>query len=226
MWKYLAPLLWEGNVAAEQLLNPVVASQLEEYLVNFLSMELKYLPKLEAKDMIHTIFSFLRYPTFIPHMTLEEANEICHTNAKIDHMDTVGHFIPATIIAREGTNCHISYDGWKDKWNTWSDFTKELQRFAQFGSISARLGSRPEPQLQNLKIGSTVEFFSPRHSGGWVKGTIRRLDIHKPTKMLKSGQIQLQYKVPNTASDREFLHWAHVDDVARVRPISPKSTDA
>jgi len=155
-------------------------------------------------------------------MKLEEAKKVCHVNAKIDHQDTVGHFLPATIIAKNGTNCHISYDGWKDKWNTWSDFTKEIERFAKCGSISDRPGTRPEKQLQNLEIDSVIDVFSPRHPG-WVKGTIRRLDIDKPTKRRKSGQVQVQYRAPNMPSEREFLYWVHIDDVQRVQPFMTNS---
>jgi len=160
--------------------------------------------------------------TFIPHMKMEEAKRVCHINAKIDHQDTVGHFLPATIIDKNGTNCHISYDGWKDKWNTWSDYTKEIERFAKLGSISDRPATRPEEQLQNLDIDDIIDVCSPRHPG-WVKGTIRRLDIDKPTKRRKSGQVQVQYRAPNASSEREFLYWVHIDDIRRVQPFATHS---
>ena len=78
-----------------------------------------------------------KYCPFIPHMSIQEASRlnICDD---IDHRDVFGQYAFATIIKKVGTKLRIHYDGYDSEWNVWSDYIKELHRFAIAGSISAR----------------------------------------------------------------------------------------
>ena len=72
-------------------------------------------------------------PPFKPHMSLQEAYKLNLTDS-VDHRDEKGRFMYAAIYKKQGTNLKIRpFDNWK--WDTWSDFTKEIHRFAKAGSI-------------------------------------------------------------------------------------------
>eukprot|EP01083_Nonionella_stella_P191531 708832_1 len=65
----------------------------------------------------------------IQHMTLEQANKL-RINDKLDHCDLAYRFVSATVTDKQGTHLKIHYDGWSRKWDTWSDFSSEIHRFA------------------------------------------------------------------------------------------------
>ncbi|ETO04074.1 hypothetical protein RFI_33328, partial [Reticulomyxa filosa] len=75
---------------------------------------------------------------FVSCMTLEEAEKL-RPNDKIDHRDDVGRFLLAQVVEKQGSMLKVHYDGWNSKWDVWSDYTRELSRFAASGSISQRL---------------------------------------------------------------------------------------
>eukprot|EP01084_Bolivina_argentea_P067712 123261_1 len=74
---------------------------------------------------------------YVPHLELQDVFKL-QINDAIDHRDEFGEFVLATITHKHGTILKIHYDGWDDKWDTWSDFEKELHRFAKPSSISKR----------------------------------------------------------------------------------------
>lgn len=47
------------------------------------------------------------------------------------YSDQVGRFCYATIVEKSGSNLKIHYPGWKKKWDRWSDWKKEIHRFAK-----------------------------------------------------------------------------------------------
>ena len=106
---------------------------------------------------------------FLSHMILEEACEL-KVNDKIDHRDQVGRFVSSTISEKNGSNLKIHYDGWRAKWDVWSDYKQELYRFAVAGSIS----KRPRHRFLDLKIGDFVLINPRRKHPGWKNGEIRR----------------------------------------------------
>ena len=95
-------------------------------------------------------------------MTREKAQSL-KVRDKIDHKDQVGKFIYATVIEKQGTNLKIHYDGWCRKWDTWSDFSKELHRFAEAGSIS----KRPANRFSALKKGDNIDVYPTHKHPGW-----------------------------------------------------------
>ena len=107
---------------------------------------------------------------FISHMSIEKAREL-EKNDLIDHRDKVGMYLEARIIEKKGTNCLIHYIDYDTKYDVWSDFENELHRFAEYESISKRIGHR----LQDANEGSVV-YFNPLHmrgvSNGWKLGEI------------------------------------------------------
>eukprot|EP01083_Nonionella_stella_P166665 557871_1 len=148
-------------------------------------------------------------PPFVSHMTMEDAMELL-VHDKIDHRDQVGRFVFARVSEKQGSKLRIHYDGWSCKWDTWSDFSTELPRFAVAGSISLRASHRAP--FNALKKGDYVDINpSQRHFGGlldaksgqvkvvyehldpsqrhfgWKVGEIRRLDA-------TSGQVQVVYE--------------------------------
>ena len=137
-------------------------------------------------------------PIFPSHMSLEDASEL-KVHDKIDHRDEIGRFLYATVSQKQGSNLMIHYDGWSKKWDTWSDFKKEIHQFAKAGSIS----KRPAHRLKHLKKGDYIDI-NPTHrhpASGWTCGEIKRFDK-------ESGQIQVIY----TYGDKHYLYWAHLDD--------------
>ena len=75
-------------------------------------------------------------------MTLQEASEL-KINNTIDHRDIVG----AIIKEKNGSILKIHHLGWSEKWDTWSDYKKELYEFAKYKSIS----TRPRRRFFNLE---------------------------------------------------------------------------
>merc|ERR1712228_82748 len=137
---------------------------------------------------------------FQSHLTLNQANKL-KINDKIDHRDQVGRFVLCTIMDKQGTNLKIHYDGWSDKWDTWCDFSKELNLFATAGSIS----KRPAHRFTNLKIMDIIDINPLTRHPGWTVAEIRQMDD-------KSGQVQVAYRC---AKDN-YLYWAHLDNKEEV----------
>ena len=141
---------------------------------------------------------------FTPHMTKKEASNL-KINDMIDHRDNVGRFLLATIINKIGTNCLIHYNEYNEQWNIWSDFKKELYRFAVKHSIS----SRPASRLIDLKCESMVDINALYAYPGWKYGIIRKFDSN-------SGQVQIQYQ-------NGKLYWTHLDNSDEIDIFGIKS---
>eukprot|EP00483_Globobulimina_turgida_P000629 UN00629 len=138
--------------------------------------------------------------SFPAHMTLLEADKL-RVNDKIDHRDGVGRFVYATILEKQHTHLKIHYNGWSRKWDTWSDYEKELHRFAKPGTIS----KRPSHRFRYLKEGDYVDINPIQRHPGWKWGVIRRLDD-------KSGQVNVVYD----SADKNYLYWAHLDNKSEI----------
>ena len=147
-------------------------------------------------------------PPFKPHMTLSQAHKL-KIGDKIDHRDSIGRFVFATVSQKQGTNLKIHYDGWSRKWDIWSNFNEEIHRFAVAGSISKRKAHR----FQHLKKGDFVDINPTQRHPGWKCGKIRRFDQ-------KSGQIQVIYE----SMDKDLLYWAHLDDEAEIAEFTSQSS--
>eukprot|EP01083_Nonionella_stella_P318981 1168430_1 len=84
---------------------------------------------------IQRAFKVYEFTLFESHMTMEDAMKLS-VHDKIDHRDLVGRFVFATVSEKQGSKLKIHYHGWSRKWDTWSDFSVELHRFAVSSSIS------------------------------------------------------------------------------------------
>ncbi|ETO34368.1 HECT-domain (ubiquitin-transferase) [Reticulomyxa filosa] len=140
-------------------------------------------------------------------MTFEEAERLRPTE-KVDHRDEVGRYLLAMIRKKEGTRLLVHYEGWDNKWDIWSDYSKELNRFAVAESIS----HKPNTRLQQLQVGSYVDINPILRHPGWKTGQIRRMDKH-------SGQVQVLYK----ESTQEFLCWTHLNNPQEIAPFMTKT---
>jgi len=116
----------------------------------------------------------------------------------VDHRDTVGRFLLATIMETKGTKLRISYGGWSHKSNIWSDYANEPHLFAIAGSVS----KRPAHRLKHLHRGSFVDVNPPRHPG-WRSAEI--VDC-------RSGQVQVVYEHDHES----WVHWVHLDNTDEV----------
>jgi len=146
-------------------------------------------------------------PAFQSHMTLKQG-KMLKIHDKIDHRDQVGRFVFATVCEKQGTNLKIHYDGWSRKWDTWSDFNKEIHRFAIAGSISKRRAHR----FCELKKSDYVDINPSQRHPGWKCGEIRRLDQ-------KSGQVQVVYE----CAEKNYLYWAHLDNKEEIAEFPTQS---
>ena len=147
---------------------------------------------------------------FVPHMSLEQAQQL-KVFDRIDHRDTVGRFVLATIMEKQGMNLKIHYVKWPRKWDAWSDFTKELHRFAIAGSIFRRKARR----FSNPKVGDYIDINPKCRHPGWKCGEIRIVDDI-------SGQVQVVYE----ELDKKYLCWAHLDDTSEIAAFDTKSSTA
>ena len=148
-------------------------------------------------------------PLFKSHMQLQDAFKL-KLNDKIDHRDSSGRFVYATVSEKQGTNLKIHYVGWARKWDVWSDFQEELYRFAKPGSIS----NRPAHRFKELKKGDHIDINPTRTHYGWKCGEIRRLDQ-------KSGQVQVAYKF----ADEAYLYWAHLDNKQEIAEFRSRANE-
>ena len=122
---------------------------------------------------------------------------------KIDHRNLVGRFCKATIIEKQGTSFKIHYDGWSDKWDTWTVYQlQERFRFAPIGSIS----KRPAHRLTTLKVNDLVDINPLWKHPGWKYGRIRKFDTKS------RGQIQVSYQ----CDDVEYRYWTHLDNELEI----------
>ena len=146
-------------------------------------------------------------PKFPSHMSLEDAYQL-KVNDKIDHRDEVGRFVYATVSQKQGTNLMIHYDGWSKEWDTWSDFQKEIHRFAKAGSISRR----PAHRFKELKKGDYIDI-NPEYGihTGWKCAEIQRFDQN-------SGQVQVVY----VYGYRDCLYWAHLDNEHEIAEFASR----
>eukprot|EP01083_Nonionella_stella_P166664 557870_1 len=149
---------------------------------------------------------------FVPHMSMEDATKLS-VHDKIDHRDFVGQFVLATVTEKQGSKLKIHYDGWSHKWDTWSDFSVDLHRFAVSGSISLRPSHRAE--FIGLEKGDFVDVNPRQRHCGWKVGEIRALAA-------KSGQVQVGYELPN--SEQMYCHWAHLDNSYEIASFASKSS--
>ena len=147
-------------------------------------------------------------PPFQPHMTLQEVFKLKVLD-KIDHRDQVGRFVLATVIKKQGTNLKIHYNGWSREWDTWSDYSREIHRFAVAKSISKRRAHR----FEHLKKGDYVDINPSQLHRGWKCGEILRLDQ-------ASGQVQVAYEAMDK---KRYRYWAHLDNKAEIAAFTSKS---
>ena len=148
-----------------------------------------------------------RVPPFVPHMSLDEAHQL-KVDDKVDHRDTVGRFVLATVMEKQGTNLKIHYVKWSRTWDVWSDFTKELHRFAAAGSIFKRKARR----FVSLKKGDYVDINPKCRHPGWKCGQIRFVDE-------RLGEVQVVYE----QLDKNYLYWALLDDSSEIAEFGTKA---
>eukprot|EP01084_Bolivina_argentea_P288837 495820_1 len=139
-------------------------------------------------------------PLYIPHLELRDAFKL-KIGDTLDHRDEFGLFALATITHKRDAILKIHYEGWSDTWDTWSDFEKELHRFAKPFSIS----QRPAHRLQSLKDGDLI-YINPglKHSG-W-----------KPGKIVQHQQGYGQVEVSYTHDGKNYFIWTHLDNCAEI----------
>ena len=147
-------------------------------------------------------------PFFEAHLTMQEAQAL-QIDDKVDHRDEVGRFLVATVVEKQGSNLKIHYDGWSRRWDTWSDYNKELNRFAAARSVS----ERPAHKFTALIKGALIDINPFRHPG-WKHGGIKRLDE-------KSGQVQVIVYQVGAGKDR--VCWAHLDNENEVALFGTKA---
>eukprot|EP01083_Nonionella_stella_P065360 171193_1 len=144
-------------------------------------------------------------PPYIPHMTIEEASQL-KVGDKVDHMENrgqysngvKGRFYEAMVAKKKGTNLKIHYDDYSQQYDVWSDYQKEIHRFATLHSITLR----PAHRLKNLGKGSLVDI-NPAPHPGWKSGKIVQID---------GGQVKVRYK-----HDGKTYYWrVHVDDADHI----------
>ena len=134
MYKYALKAIGEGDIINQVNISMNHKSYSEDGN-NLPLNENKYISLIVSKQVPGSSLSSI--PSFESYMELPDAFNL-KVKDKIDHRDKVGKFVYATVSEKQGTNLKIYDDGWPKRWETWSDFTKELHRFAKAGSISKK----------------------------------------------------------------------------------------
>jgi hypothetical protein len=93
-------------------------------------------------------------------MTIHEAGQLKKGDT-LDHRDDVGRFAMGTVVRKILRRVRIHYENWGSEWDVWSDYEKELHRFAKYQSIS----QRPPHRFQSLVVGAFLYFNPPKHPG-------------------------------------------------------------
>merc|ERR1712154_290996 len=139
--------------------------------------------------------------TFLSTLSPTRLNEL-KVGDQVDHRDKVGRFLSAEVKAREGTRLLMHYEGWDSKWDEWCDFSKEVGRFAAYGSISKR-----PTRVQGVRKGLKVRY--RRIDGRWVDAVVIKVD--KPIQ----GQVQVVYQMYG----RNLTRWAHLDNTQEILAV-------
>eukprot|EP00485_Elphidium_margaritaceum_P024290 CAMPEP_0202710604 /NCGR_PEP_ID=MMETSP1385-20130828/22563_1 /ASSEMBLY_ACC=CAM_ASM_000861 /TAXON_ID=933848 /ORGANISM="Elphidium margaritaceum" /LENGTH=652 /DNA_ID=CAMNT_0049370175 /DNA_START=71 /DNA_END=2029 /DNA_ORIENTATION=+ len=108
---------------------------------------------------------------------------------------------------KTGSNLHISMNGYVMD----CDYSTELYRFAAAESISKRQAHR----MLDLKVGAWIDVNPVRRHFGWKPADVRQLDE-------QSGQVQVMYH----HGDKNYIHYAHLDDENEIAEFATKSAIA
>ena len=149
-------------------------------------------------------------PKFEKHMTKEEAAKLL-VGDMIDHQHKSGKFVAAKVIERKSwpwSNVKIHYIGKGEKDDVWSNYDKELHKFAKYESIS----KRPAHTLATLNKGKYV-LVNPIKKYpliGWRDGRVVNMDHN-------SGQVQISYRRYIGGSRHKY--WCHRDNFDEIRQV-------
>lgn len=200
----------ESQLKRIKWMTELTAKELSNYLVHgYVRLNDKY------KVMIFVIICMIQKYYFIKRwniMTWAQAASL-RVYDKIDHRDFVGKFGIATITEKQGSNLRIHYDGYSRKWDVWSDYEKELYRFAKAGSISDRVSDK----FGHKRKGDYIDINPSLKHPGWKRGRIRIFDVHK-----FKGQVQIVYD--NAMKTQHQLYWTHLDNPYEIAEFGSKYT--
>ena len=149
--------------------------------------------------------------SFQPHLTMNDAYYL-KVGDEIDHRDWAGQWFHATIIEKNGSILKMHYQGWSDKFDEWSDYQKEIYRFAPADSIS----KRPAERFQNLNRGDFIDINPSYRKGhaGWVEGEIIKISKQKR-------EVRVRYNDPQ--KDGWNAICAHLDNTHEIAVFRSKS---
>ena len=125
---------------------------------------------------------------------------------RIDHRDENGLFRLAEVKKTVGTCLKIRYRGETRRLDVWSDYFKELHRFAHPKSISERSAHR---MRQSRKGDLIYAYFNNK----WVPASIDRLDK-------RSGQVLVGY---TDSFNNKIYRWIHLDNSDEAAPYGSKT---
>ena len=142
---------------------------------------------------------------FVKHMTLQQAVKL-RVGDEIDHQNVCYHFWPGIVKEIKHSSLKIHYEGCDEKYDEWSDYKKELHRFAVRDSITTRKAHR----LTELKIKDWVNVNPLRWDAdvGWMPAEITNMDD-------AGGQIEVILK-PNYFDNRKRWYWVHLDNIVVI----------
>ena len=135
-------------------IEPLLASKITGMMLQWDTQKVRQLlhDKRQLIAMVKQAKSALENVPFKSHMMLYEA-EALRVSHKIDYRDILGKYVHAIILQKQGSLLLIHCDGASSIMDQWSDYEKELHRFAVHGSISYR----PAHRLQQLVVGDMVD---------------------------------------------------------------------
>eukprot|EP01084_Bolivina_argentea_P124863 221259_1 len=145
---------------------------------------------------------------YVQHMSIEQASKLT-INDKIDHRDRVGRFLEALIVDMKGSMLKIRYAGFGDE--VWSDYKKELNKFATYKSISKRSELLPNNRFL-VDYKKHRRFYDILPAGGkeWKLGEVIEFDR-------KSGQVKFFYYMKGYR-----MWWIHCDNEKELQPLNTK----
>lgn len=141
--------------------------------------------------------------SFPLHLSLEDGASL-DIGSIIDHRDESGRFVLAKVIDRRGSSLRIHYDGWGSKYDCWSNYKREIHRFARAGFVSRRKSVLTQYVFKDSPIKIKPRGISKK----WLSGKIYLVDP-------RSGQVEVRGALKEP-------YWVHIEDTEEVqfRPLS------
>eukprot|EP00484_Ammonia_sp_Unknown_P028793 CAMPEP_0197047254 /NCGR_PEP_ID=MMETSP1384-20130603/22784_1 /TAXON_ID=29189 /ORGANISM="Ammonia sp." /LENGTH=266 /DNA_ID=CAMNT_0042479149 /DNA_START=32 /DNA_END=832 /DNA_ORIENTATION=- len=153
-----------------------------------------------------TFVSFYGFP-FPLYMKPAEFTKL-RVGDKIDHRDSWGRYTLATIQQKKSSAVRVHYDGWDKKWDVWSDYTLDPERFFTAGSVSKLQPHRLThlTRRQVVRVNPRLFFKRRGEAARWKPAVVLRV-------------IGGEAHVAFVHRSKTRRYWLHLDDESEIAGV-------